>query len=122
MLHFSWCDTGGLQHSSLPFISPTASSTRMHSCQVQVTFPTNIQAQQVLSALQVDEEPTNRVSKSFRLETVQKGGQKVHSMVVQIESKELKMLRVGVSSLYDYLLVALKTLQEFDETTLDLAM
>lgn len=34
----------------------------------------------------------------------------------RFESDELKMLRVSVSSFYDYLTVVLKTLQEFDET------
>jgi hypothetical protein len=34
----------------------------------------------------------------------------------RIESEELKMLRVAVSSFYDYLAVVLKTMQEFDTT------
>jgi hypothetical protein len=36
----------------------------------------------------------------------------------RIESKELKMLRVAVSSFYDYAMVVMKTMQEFD-TTID---
>lgn len=39
-----------------------------HACEVQVTFPTNLQAEQALQVLQVDAEPTDRVTKSFRLE------------------------------------------------------
>ena len=34
----------------------------------------------------------------------------------RIESEELKMLRVAVSSFYDYLAVVLRTMQEFDTT------
>ena len=34
----------------------------------------------------------------------------------RFESKELKMVRVAVSSFYDYLTVVLKTFQEFDTT------
>jgi hypothetical protein len=34
----------------------------------------------------------------------------------RFESKELKMLRVAVSSFYDYLNVVTKTMQEFDTT------
>jgi len=45
---------------------PTMSS--LHACEIQVTFPTNRQAEQALQILQVDAEPTDRVSKSFRLE------------------------------------------------------
>ena len=36
----------------------------------------------------------------------------------RFESKELKMIRVAVSSFYDYLTLVLKTLQEFDTTIL----
>ena len=36
----------------------------------------------------------------------------------RIESEELKMLRVAVSSFYDYLAVVLRTMQEFDTTML----
>ena len=39
-----------------------------HSCEIKVTFPTNLQATQAMQVLQVDREPTNRVSKSFRIE------------------------------------------------------
>jgi hypothetical protein len=39
-----------------------------HACEVRVSFPTNLQAEQAMQVLQVDPEPTDRVSKSFRLE------------------------------------------------------
>jgi FtsP/CotA-like multicopper oxidase with cupredoxin domain len=83
-----------------------------HACEIQLAFPTHLQAQQVLQVLQVDQEPTDRVSKSFALVP-----EETCSMTVRFESKELKMLRVSVSSFYDYLIVVLKTLQEFDATT-----
>ena len=38
------------------------------------------------------------------------------AIISRFESKELKMLRVGVSGFYDYLAVVLKTMQEFDTT------
>ena len=41
------------------------------------------------------------------------GNDKIHR---RFESKELKMVRVAVSSFYDYLIVVLKTFQEFDTT------
>jgi hypothetical protein len=37
-------------------------------------------------------------------------------IISRLEAKELKMLRVAVSSFYDYLTVILKTMQEFDTT------
>lgn len=39
----------------------------VHACAVQIDFPTDLQAQQALQILQVDVEPTDRVSKSFRI-------------------------------------------------------
>jgi len=47
------------------------SSSSRHACEVQVTFPTDVQAEQALQILQVDAEPTDRVHKSFRLEPKQ---------------------------------------------------
>ena len=43
-------------------------SPRPHACEVEVRFPTDLQAEQALQILQVDAEPTDRVTKSFRLE------------------------------------------------------
>ena len=44
----------------------------VHACEVEVTFPTNLQAEQAVQVLQVDQEPTDRVTKSFEL--VKRGG------------------------------------------------
>jgi hypothetical protein len=38
-----------------------------HVCEIEVIFPTDLQAEQALHILQVDKEPTDRVSKSFQL-------------------------------------------------------
>lgn len=38
-----------------------------HVCEIDVTFPTDLQAEQALQILQVDKEPTDRVSKTFQL-------------------------------------------------------
>lgn len=38
-----------------------------HVCEIDVTFPTDLQAEQALRILQVDREPTDRVSKTFEL-------------------------------------------------------
>ena len=55
-----------------------------HACEIQVTFPTNLQAEQAMKILQVDKEPTNRVHKSFRLveESEDNGNSAAVSMVV----------------------------------------
>jgi hypothetical protein len=102
-----------------------------HACEIEVTFPTNLQAEQALQVLQVDQEPTDRVTKTFHLlkqpattvhpgdtDTLSEEQQLIYLLKVRFESKELKMLRVSVSSFYDYLSVVLKTLQEFDTTTM----
>ncbi|KAG7359863.1 transcription factor Pcc1 [Nitzschia inconspicua] len=103
-----------------------ASTNTRHTCEVEVTFSTNLQAKQALQVLQVDQEPTDRVTKSFSLvETEIHQGSNNNNvdgtqqsgtclMKVRFESKELKMLRVSVSSFYDYLAVVIKTFQEFD--------
>eukprot|EP00533_Pseudo-nitzschia_delicatissima_P015634 CAMPEP_0197274080 /NCGR_PEP_ID=MMETSP1432-20130617/12175_1 /TAXON_ID=44447 /ORGANISM="Pseudo-nitzschia delicatissima, Strain UNC1205" /LENGTH=111 /DNA_ID=CAMNT_0042739835 /DNA_START=62 /DNA_END=397 /DNA_ORIENTATION=- len=94
-----------------------------HVCEIDITFPTDLQAEQALQILQVDKEPTDRVSKSFQLvredviiDSESGGKDSICRLRVRFESKELKMVRVGVSSFYDYLKVVLKTLQEFDTT------
>jgi hypothetical protein len=88
-----------------------------HACEIEVTFPTNLQAEQALQILRVDREPTDRVKKTFDLiKTEIDKNETVCKLKVRFESKELKMVRVAVSSFYDYLTVVLKTLQEFDST------
>lgn len=39
----------------------------LHACEIEVIFPTNEQAEQAIQILQVDREPTERVSKVFHL-------------------------------------------------------
>jgi hypothetical protein len=53
--------------SDIPTI--TTNKNGMHACDVEITFPTALQAQQAIEILQVDHEPSNRVTKSFRLGT-----------------------------------------------------
>mmetsp|Transcript_55785 Transcript_55785/g.135180 ORF Transcript_55785/g.135180 Transcript_55785/m.135180 type:complete len:122 (-) Transcript_55785:191-556(-) len=106
----------------------TSASPKMHSCDVRVTFPTNRQAQYALQVLQVDKEPTDRVTKSMEVEmsdgikekstdsteTYDGEEERIAVLKVHFESSELKMLRVSVSSFYDYLALVVKTFQEFD--------
>jgi hypothetical protein len=40
---------------------------RIHACEIEITFPTDLHAEQALQILQVDKEPTDRASKSFHL-------------------------------------------------------
>jgi hypothetical protein len=60
----------------------TAGPQEPHACEIRVTFPTNLQAEQTLQVLQVDKEPTNRVTKSYRLETKTNEQEEVISMIV----------------------------------------
>jgi len=111
---------------TLAAVAATTSTTTTHpnhACEIEVIFPTDLQAEQALQILQVDKEPTPRVSKSFQLvkeeapkDTKTRGNDMVYKLKVRFESKELKMVRVAVSSFYDYLTVVLKTFQEFDTT------
>jgi hypothetical protein len=100
-----------------------------HACEIEVTFATNLQAQQALEILQVDKEPTDRVTKSFEIMVIENQSTDQDNdgtvdevetnhlcLKVRFESRELKMLRVSVSSFYDYLAVVLKTFLEFDTT------
>lgn len=103
--------------------SATTTTHPNHVCEIEVAFPTDLQAEQALQILQVDKEPTDRVSKSFQLvreeaaKDMKTGGKDmICKLKVRFESKELKMVRVAVSSFYDYLAVVLKTFQEFDTT------
>ena len=57
-------------------------SSSLHACEVHVTFPTNLQADQAVCVMQVDSEPTVRVNKSFRLGQVEDAGESKVSMVV----------------------------------------
>jgi hypothetical protein len=87
-----------------------------HACEIEVTFATNLQAEHALQVMQVDEEPSDRVTKSYQLIQQSENDNHTTLMKVRFESKELKMLRVSVSSFYDYLGVVIKTFREFDDT------
>jgi hypothetical protein len=60
----------------------TSGPQEPHACEIRVTFPTNLQAEQSLQILQVDKEPTDRVTKSYRLETKTNEQEEVISMIV----------------------------------------
>jgi hypothetical protein len=53
-----------------------------HACEIQVTFPTDLQAEQAMKILQVDAEPTDRVTKSFRLHEETNEKETLVSMIV----------------------------------------
>ena len=58
-----------------------ATKSDVHVCELEITFPTDLQAEQAMKVLQVDKEPTDRVTKSFRLQTEENPNAAV-SMVV----------------------------------------
>uniref|UniRef100_A0A7S1YF22 Transcription factor Pcc1 n=1 Tax=Grammatophora oceanica TaxID=210454 RepID=A0A7S1YF22_9STRA len=90
--------------------SPTsrcnAQQTFYMSCKIDVALPTANQAKYATMVLSVDQE-VGKVHRSY--ETT---GNVIH---ITLESTEAKMLRVAVSSFYDYLALALRCNQEFDE-------
>jgi hypothetical protein len=47
--------------------STATPNQEIHACEIELTFPTNLQAEQAMQILQVDAEPTDRVTKQFRL-------------------------------------------------------
>lgn len=58
-------------------------SHQAHCCEIKVSFPTNLQARQAMDVLAVDPEPTNRVSKHFRiLQEAAENKREKHYMVV----------------------------------------
>jgi Transcription factor Pcc1 len=64
---------------------PTSTNNKnigMHACDVEITFPTALQAQQAMEILQVDQEPSNRVTKSFRLGTASRPPHDAETSVV----------------------------------------
>ena len=46
---------------------PGNNNKEFHVCEITITFPTNQQAEQAKQILQVDTEPTDRVTKAFSL-------------------------------------------------------
>lgn len=70
---------GEVVEPPLPIEPPPKDS---HACELRITFPTNLQAEQAKQVMEVDKEPTDRVKKSFRLETTEKDGKPTVSLVV----------------------------------------
>lgn len=86
-----------------------------YACRIDVTFPTNEQAEQAMQVLQVDREPGDRVLKAFTL--VKEGDKDLTVLRVDLKATEAKMLRVAASSFYDFLQVVVKTFQEFGDSS-----
>ena len=68
--------------------STMSSSSDVHCCELQVLFPTNVQAEQAMQVLQVDEEPSNRVTKTFRLHTERKKKDKTNATTTAATAKD----------------------------------
>ena len=60
-------DVGESTKASGEKLDNTTAAFPSHACEIEVTFPTDLQAEQALQILQVDKEPTDRVSKKFEL-------------------------------------------------------
>lgn len=93
---------------------------------VEVTFLKNSQAVMVKSCLEIDEElQPHRLAKTFSVD-----GNVLTVLVIAcyriehlillscrtFKGSDLKILRVGISSFFDMVLVSVKTLLEFDES------
>ena len=75
-------------------------------CTLSIKFPRRIDAERTMKSLEVDEEPSNKITKLFKIK-------EESALEVTICATEAKMLRVGVSSFCDFLRVALLCLNEF---------
>lgn len=77
-------------------------------CEIQIELPTARHAEQLCAILRVDAE-RGAVVKELS----------AHNTILQatIRAGTVKLLRTVVSSFYDYLIVALKCYQEFDDDT-----
>ncbi|EKU20548.1 hypothetical protein NGA_2086400, partial [Nannochloropsis gaditana CCMP526] len=79
----------------------------LHHCRISLHLTSSSKAQLIQDVLEVDEElQPDKVCKSFAVEG--------SALNVHLVSCDLKVLRVAVSSFYDMLTVALKTLLQFD--------
>mmetsp|Transcript_3033 Transcript_3033/g.3653 ORF Transcript_3033/g.3653 Transcript_3033/m.3653 type:complete len:108 (-) Transcript_3033:993-1316(-) len=85
-----------------------------YECDLEISFPTKEHAHIVKSAMEVDEEIGDRIKKTFSIAKSSTTDEPV-VMGVQFQATEAKMLRVAVSTFYDYLTVTLKCFQEFEE-------
>lgn len=54
-------------HRDMANVGSSIAEEKTHSCEVKISFPTDLQAQQAIQILAVDPEPTNRVVKQFRI-------------------------------------------------------
>jgi hypothetical protein len=50
-------------------LNVTDENDEKHACDLEVTFCNAVQAEQAMQIMQVDQEPTDRVTKSFSLKT-----------------------------------------------------
>mmetsp|Transcript_13092 Transcript_13092/g.22261 ORF Transcript_13092/g.22261 Transcript_13092/m.22261 type:complete len:135 (-) Transcript_13092:63-467(-) len=86
-----------------------------YKCQIDIALPSESCAMNVKSVLEVDQEIGDRVKKSFTLTPDSDHPSSNRVLRVSFQATEAKMLRVAVSTFYDYLTVALKCLQEFGQ-------
>lgn len=90
----------------------------LYACRIEISFPTNGQAEQAMQVLQVDREPGDRVVKAFSLVKEEgEGDEELTVLRVDLKATEAKMLRVAASSFYDFLQVVVKTFQEFGDSS-----
>jgi Transcription factor Pcc1 len=78
-----------------------------YQCDIEVTMSSPEMASSVEAILSVDREISDRVIKEIIAQDV--------VLHVHFKAKEARLLRVSVSSFYEYLLVCLKCYQEFDD-------
>mmetsp|Transcript_33857 Transcript_33857/g.34492 ORF Transcript_33857/g.34492 Transcript_33857/m.34492 type:complete len:87 (+) Transcript_33857:458-718(+) len=81
----------------------------LHKAHMRIKFSSTEKARMICDCLNVDDElqPT-KVSKALEVDD--------SFLIVSFASSELKVLRVTMSSFFDMILVATKTLLEFDES------
>ncbi|ETK83659.1 hypothetical protein F441_11459 [Phytophthora nicotianae CJ01A1] len=84
------------------------SATHPFECEINLSFPEEVDAQYVLQTLEVDEEL--QPEKIHRTLTVK--GAELH---VHFEATEIRLLRAAVSSFYDMSVLTARALLEFKE-------
>eukprot|EP00543_Licmophora_paradoxa_P002810 CAMPEP_0202447408 /NCGR_PEP_ID=MMETSP1360-20130828/6176_1 /ASSEMBLY_ACC=CAM_ASM_000848 /TAXON_ID=515479 /ORGANISM="Licmophora paradoxa, Strain CCMP2313" /LENGTH=84 /DNA_ID=CAMNT_0049064493 /DNA_START=87 /DNA_END=341 /DNA_ORIENTATION=+ len=77
-----------------------------YKCDLEIGCPTEEYSEKIKRVMEVDQELGDRVIRTYQLDG--------RIMKVSFQATEAKMLRVSVSTFYDYLNVALKCIQEFD--------
>jgi len=81
------------------------SSTFPYQCDIVIALPSSQMADEIRAIVSVDREIGDRVVKSISAND--------NKLVVQFQATEARLLRVSVSSFYEYLTVCLKGYQEF---------